>query len=186
MPLPVAAAGLPLPAPSRATAPAAASRALAAFTLVRACFIRVRACLFRPDCPAVTAAWTAFMSFSQLISCENDMETEILLDHAAPRARAPRARPRAALTVTTRHLNQRPCPLASAAGLRALSEFIIAWIVGKPAKARALRRNCAQAHGEMVTAMSVLGGHSCLSAPYASLSDVYHYGHSRYAWLLLY
>ena len=154
MRLPVCCCCSPLPAPARVTAPAAASGALAAFTP-------------GPDVPFPSGLSRhrrgpdRFKSFSQLISCENDLKTEILLDHAAPRARAPRARPRTALTVTTRHLNQRPSPLASAAGLCALSEFIIAWIVGKSAKARALRRNCVQARGEMVTAMSVLGAIRC-------------------------
>jgi hypothetical protein len=40
--------------------------------------------------------------FGQLISGQNSMKTEILLDHAAPRAPAPGASSRTALTVTTR------------------------------------------------------------------------------------
>jgi hypothetical protein len=43
----------------------------------------------------------------QLISCFISTKSEILLDHAAPWARAPRVGPRTAHTVTTHHLNQR-------------------------------------------------------------------------------
>jgi hypothetical protein len=47
------------------------------------------------------------MSFSPLISGENDMKTEIPVDQAAAWSRATRASHRTALTVTTHHSSQR-------------------------------------------------------------------------------
>jgi hypothetical protein len=40
---------------------------------------------------------------SQLITCFISTKSEILRDHAAPRARAPRGSPRTVLTNTTHH-----------------------------------------------------------------------------------
>jgi hypothetical protein len=46
----------------------------------------------------------------QLITCFISTKSEILRDHHAPRARAPRAGLRKAITVTTHHFSQRHCP----------------------------------------------------------------------------
>jgi hypothetical protein len=44
-----------------------------------------------------------FAEFCQLMSWQNSAKNEILRDHAAPRARAPRPSPRTALTVSAHH-----------------------------------------------------------------------------------
>ncbi len=50
------------------------------------------------------------MWIPQLISCGIHMKSEILCDHAAPRARVPRASARTAPIVTAHHLSHRCTP----------------------------------------------------------------------------
>ena len=68
---------------------------------------RARSCPFCRDCQGVPVDWPMIMVISQLISCRYSTKTEIPRDHAAPRARAPRASLRTTLSVTTHHLRRR-------------------------------------------------------------------------------
>jgi hypothetical protein len=66
------------------------------------------------------------MSIWQLITCEVSTKSETVCDHAAFRARAPRARPRTAHAVTTCHSSRRhlraaraqACPYSGAVSMQ--------------------------------------------------------------------
>ena len=82
-----------------------------------------RACPFRPECPAGTAARPMIMSIPQLISCGISMKSEILLDHAAPGARAPRPCARGRVPARTRPIQSPLTTQATALGERSARRF---------------------------------------------------------------
>jgi hypothetical protein len=64
---------------------------------------RARVCPFCPNCPAGTAGRTMITETLQQIRCGISTKSEITLDHAAARGRAPRACPRTVPTGTMHH-----------------------------------------------------------------------------------
>ena len=81
------------------------------------------ACPVRPECPAGTAARPMIMSIPQLISCGISMKSEIVLDHAAPGARAPRPCARGRVPARTRPIQSPLTTQATALGERSARLF---------------------------------------------------------------